>query len=66
MYSPVYLIFRAGSWWGKPSKEFLVLLMQICLWFRRTKQMKHLELGGEKKAIPKLLATCNKNTASVV
>lgn len=49
MYGPVSLIFRAGSWWGKPSKEFLVLLMQICLWFRKTKQTKHLELGGEGK-----------------
>lgn len=49
MYGPVSLIFRAGSWWGKPSKEFLVSLMQICLWFSKTKQMKHLELGGKKK-----------------
>lgn len=49
MYGPVYLIFRAGSWWGKPSKEILVSLMQICLWFRKTKQMKHLELRGEEK-----------------
>lgn len=49
MHSPEYLIFRAGSWWGKPSKEFLVSLVQICLWFSKIKQMKHLELGGEEK-----------------
>lgn len=46
------MIFRAESWWGKPSKESLVSLMQICLWFRKTKQMKHLELRGEKKQFP--------------
>lgn len=66
MHGPEYLIFQAGSWWGKPGEEFLVSLVQIWLWFSKVKQMKHLELGGEKKAIPKLRAACNKNTTPVV
>lgn len=36
MFHPVYLIFRVRSRWGKPSEEFLILLIQICLWFRET------------------------------
>lgn len=65
MFHPVYLIFRVRSRWGKPSEEFLILLIQICLWFRETNTQSW-GRGGGGDQFPRYVHPATKATAPVV